>query len=84
MKMEIDIMLFRAAACTAAGLTIAGMAFTAGVGLGVAAVGGACLARQAMKKRRDSHSWKDDHHDTLPSADAMPDEGEAMPGANPA
>jgi hypothetical protein len=81
--MEID-MLFRAAACTAAGLTIAGMAFTAGVGLGVAAVGGACLARQAMKKRQASQSWKDDHHDNLPSADAMPDEGEPMPGINPA
>jgi hypothetical protein len=37
-----------------------------------------------MKKRQASQSWKDDPHDNLPSADAMPDEGEPMPGINPA
>ena len=75
-------MLLRAAA-TAAGLTIAGLAFTAGVGMGVAVAGGACLACKAMKKRQ---AWKEGHHDhhSVSAAEAMPDEGEPMPGASPA
>jgi hypothetical protein len=71
-------MLLRTAA-TAAGLTIAGMIFTAGVGVGAAAAGGAFLACKAMKKR---HSWKEHHHSGS-VAEAMPDEGEPIPGANP-
>ena len=73
-------MFMRAAAtATTAGMMFASFAFLTGVGVGVAAVGGACLARQAMKKR---NSWKDDSAG-VPAAEAMPDEGEAMAGANP-
>lgn len=76
-------MFMRAAATTAAAATTTGMivasfAFLTGIGVGAAAIGGACLARQAMKRR---NSWKDDT--TSMAAEAMPDEGEPMAGANP-
>ena len=79
-------MFMRAAATTAAaatttGMVVASFAFLTGLGLGAAAVGGACLARQAMKRR---NSWKDDTTSMpMPTTDPMPDEGEPMPGANP-
>lgn len=78
-------MFMRAAATTAAAATTTGMivasfAFLTGVGVGAAAIGGACLARQAMKRR---NSWRDDSSSSVSAADAMPDEGEATPGANP-
>ncbi|MBL6076756.1 hypothetical protein JMJ56_01980 [Belnapia sp. T18] len=77
-------MFMRAAATTAAaatttGMVVASFAFLTGLGLGAAAVGGACLARQAMKRR---NSWKDDTT-SMPTTEAMPDEGEPMAGANP-
>ena len=77
-------MFMRAAATTAAaatttGMVVASFAFLTGLGLGAAAVGGACLARQAMKRR---NSWKDDTA-SMPVTDPMPDEGEPMAGANP-
>lgn len=76
-------MFMRAAATTAAAATTTGMivasfAFLTGIGVGAAAIGGACLARQAMKRR---NSWKDDT--TSMAVEAMPDEGEPMAGANP-
>ncbi len=76
-------MFMRAAATTAAAATTTGMivasfAFLTGIGVGAAAIGGACLARQAMKRR---NSWRDDSTDM--AAEAMPDEGEPMAGANP-
>jgi hypothetical protein len=76
-------MFMRAAATTAAaatttGMVVASFAFLTGLGLGAAAVGGACLARQAMKRR---NSWRDDSSSM--AAEAMPDEGEPLPGANP-
>jgi hypothetical protein len=76
-------MFMRAAATTAAaatttGMVVASFAFLTGLGLGAAAVGGACLARQAMKRR---DSWRDDGASM--AAEAMPDEGEPTPGANP-
>lgn len=47
----------------------------AGVGVGAGIVGGACLARRAIKKRR---SWKDEG--AVSAAEpAMPDAGEAYP-----
>lgn len=55
---------------------IGGVAFTAGVGLGVAAVGGACLVRNQMKKRS---SWRDD---SMSSGMGLPDEP-PMPGDEP-
>ncbi|MBL6455150.1 hypothetical protein JMJ55_07425 [Belnapia sp. T6] len=75
-------MFMRAAAtATTAGMVFASLAFLTGVGVGAAAIGGACLARQAMKQR---NSWRDEDAGASVSAtDAMPDEGEAMPGANP-
>lgn len=49
--------------------------FLAGVGVGAGIVGGACLARRAIKKRR---SWKDEG--AVSAAEpAMPDAGEAYP-----
>lgn len=68
-------MLIRAAA--AAGLTLAGLAFTAGVGTGAALVGGACLARRALKKRGD---WQDDKA-SVSAADTLPEDGDALPSA---
>jgi hypothetical protein len=78
-------MFMRAAATTAAAATTTGMivasfAFLTGIGVGAAAIGGACLARQAMKRR---NSWKDDTSSMMPAAETMPDEGEPMAGANP-
>jgi hypothetical protein len=69
-------MLLRAAA-TAAGMTIAGLAFTAGVGAGAALVGGACLARRAMKKR---NAWKEDKA-SVSAADTLADDGDMLPSA---
>jgi hypothetical protein len=48
----------------------------AGAGVTLAAVGAACLARRAMKRRAD---WSPDHQDPA-AATAMPDEGEPHPG----
>lgn len=51
--------------------------FLAGVGVGAGIVGGAVLARRAMKKRT---AWRDE--DSVAAAGdtpAMPDEGEAYP-----
>lgn len=48
--------------------------FLAGVGVGAGIVGGACLARRAIKKRQ---SWKDEGE--VAAAPAMPDAGEAYP-----
>ena len=78
-------MFMRAAATTAAAATTTGMvfaslAFLTGVGVGAAAIGGACLARRAMKQR---NSWKDDTSVSASDTMAMPDEGEPMAGANP-
>lgn len=49
--------------------------FLAGIGVGAAVVGGACLARQAMRRRT---AWRDEG-DAMPAAadPAMPDEGAA-------
>ena len=52
-------MLMRGAAMMATGVMMTGLAFAAGLGLGAAAVGGACLARQAMRRRSE---WRDEHH----------------------
>jgi hypothetical protein len=49
--------------------------FLAGVGVGAGIVGGACLARRALKKRT---AWKDDGEISA-AEPAMPDEGEAYP-----
>jgi hypothetical protein len=69
-----------------AGTAMGGMAvlagigpFLAGVGVGAGIVGGACLARRAMRKRSE---WREDHGDVA-AADVLPDEGEPLPGANP-
>ncbi len=54
---------------------------TAGFGLGVATVGAACLARRAMRHRRD---W----HDPIPAeagpVGPQPGDDEPHPGLNPA
>ena len=71
--------MFLRTAATTIGMTMAGAVFTAGVGVGMAAVGAACLARRAMKQRR---GWRDEP-DTLSAAEATPDEGQPIPGANP-
>jgi hypothetical protein len=74
-----------------AGTAMGGMAvlagigpFLAGIGVGAGIVGGACLARRAMKKRSE---WRDDHGHAAAAAagaeDALPDEGEPLAGANP-
>ncbi|GGC42674.1 hypothetical protein GCM10011504_21400 [Siccirubricoccus deserti] len=74
-----------------AGTAMGGMAvlagigpFLAGVGVGAGIVGGACLARQAMRKRSE---WREDHGNVaaadVAAADTLPDEGEPLPGANP-
>ena len=68
-----------AAAATTTGMIVASFAFLTGIGVGAAAIGGACLARQAMKRR---NSWKDDSA-SMSVTEAMPDEGEPMAGANP-
>ncbi|CAA9234702.1 MAG: hypothetical protein AVDCRST_MAG27-2190 [uncultured Craurococcus sp.] len=68
-----------AAAATTTGMIVASFAFLTGIGVGAAAIGGACLARQAMKRR---NSWKDDTA-SMSVTEAMPDEGEPMAGANP-
>lgn len=49
--------------------------FLAGIGVGAGIVGGACLARRALKQRR---AWKDDAEVTAADP-AMPAEGEAYP-----
>ena len=62
----------------AAGLAAAGP-FVAGIGTGVALVGGACLVRKAMRRRtgwRD-HDAPEGHHEAEPFV--APDEGEAGP-----
>jgi hypothetical protein len=68
-----------------AGTAMGGMAvlagvgpFLAGIGIGAGIVGGACLARKAMKKRS---GWRDDH--AVATSDDLPDDGEALPAANP-
>ncbi len=66
-----------AAAATTTGMIVASFAFLTGIGVGAAAIGGACLARQAMKRR---NSWKDDTSSMMP-ADPMPDEGDATANA---
>ena len=68
-----------AAAATTTGMIVASFAFLTGIGVGAAAIGGACLARQAMKRR---NNWKDDAA-SMSVTEAMPDEGEPMAGANP-
>jgi hypothetical protein len=68
----------------ATGMMMTGMAFVAGLGLGAAAVGGACLARKAMKRRSE---WRDDHHHPMPSdttGAAMHGDDPTQPGAMPA
>lgn len=57
-------MLMRCGPMAMTGATLGGMAmlasvgpFLAGLGVGAAVVGGACLARRAMKQRT---SWRDD------------------------
>ena len=75
-------MLMRGAtAMMATGMMMTGLAFMAGVGLGAAAVGGACLARQAMKRRSE---WQDDSHAMPPAASPMAGDDLAQPGAMPA
>jgi hypothetical protein len=71
-----------AMAGTAAGglAVLAGIGpFLAGIGLGAGIVGGACLARKAMKRRS---GWRDDPAAAAAAPD-LPDEGEALPAANP-
>jgi hypothetical protein len=70
----------------AGGMMMTSMAFMAGIGLGLglgaAAVGGACLARQAMKRRNE---WRDDHHSTTLATDPpLPGDDLSQPGAMPA
>ncbi|MBX6741088.1 MAG: hypothetical protein IRY87_03455 [Acetobacteraceae bacterium] len=67
--------------CTAmaTGVMISGLAFATGVGVGAAAVGGACLAYKAVKRRS---RWRDEDRampshtpnpgDDLASTEAMP------------
>jgi hypothetical protein len=69
-----------------AGTAMGGMAvlagigpFLAGIGVGAGIVGGACLARRAMRKRSE---WREDRGDVA-ATDTLPDEGEPLPGANP-
>ena len=50
--------------------------FLAGIGVGAGIVGGACLARRALKRRS---AWKDEDMVAAASEPAMPDEGEAYP-----
>lgn len=50
--------------------------FLAGVGVGAGIVGGACLARRALKQRR---AWKDEGEVGTASEASMPDQGEAYP-----
>ncbi len=63
--------MFLRSTAMATAVTLGGAAFIAGVatgaGLGLAAVGTACLARRAMKRRRD---WGKD--------DSAPDDGAAI------
>ena len=68
-----------------AGTAMGGMAvlagvgpFLAGIGVGAGIVGGAILARKAMGRRS---GWRDEPG--APTADDLPDEGEALPAANP-
>ncbi|MCO6416418.1 hypothetical protein JYK14_09590 [Siccirubricoccus sp. KC 17139] len=49
--------------------------FLAGIGVGAGIVGGACLARRAMRKRSE---WRDEPASDLPPPEAMPDEGVPM------
>jgi len=70
---------------TMAGTAMGGMAmlagvgpFLAGIGVGAGIVGGAYLARKAMNRRS---GWRDDPIDSV--AGDLPDEGEALPAANP-
>lgn len=67
------------AAATMGGMMMLAAAgpFLAGVGVGAGILGGACLARRAMKKRT---AWRDE--DSVAAAEAsprMPDEGEPYP-----
>ena len=55
-------MLLRCATM-ATGVMMTGVAFAAGLGLGAAAVGGACLARRAMKQRSQ---WRDEDRAMAP------------------
>jgi hypothetical protein len=66
------------AAATMGGMAMLAAAgpFMAGLGVGAALVGGACLARQVMKRRT---SWRDDALDRGADAAMMPDEGETRP-----
>ncbi len=51
--------------------------FLAGMGVGAAVVGGACLARRAMRQRT---GWRDEGTGAgLASEPMMPDEGESRP-----
>lgn len=58
--------------------------FLAGVGVGAALVGGACLARRALRHRT---AWRDDRHGaaaaTMADEPPMPDEGEPLPAGAP-
>jgi ABC-type nickel/cobalt efflux system permease component RcnA len=72
-------MLLRCATM-ATGVMMTGVAFAAGLGLGVAAVGGACLARRAMKQRSQ---WRDEDRAMAPDAPMQRDDlgvSDAMPG----
>jgi len=73
------------AATTMGGVALlAGLApFLAGLGVGAAVMGGACMARDAMRKRT---AWRDDplSGSAGPSGRTeMPDEGDAAAGAAP-
>jgi TctA family transporter len=75
-------MFLRTAAMTTA-VTLSGAAFVAGaaagLGLGLASVGAACLARRAMKRRG---KWGKDEHEEIVASLAANDE--PHPGSAPA
>jgi hypothetical protein len=66
----------RAAAMGGVMLLAAAGPFLAGIGVGAGIVGGACLARRALKRRS---GWKDDSAVDTAAEAAVSDAGEAYP-----
>ncbi|MBX9697987.1 MAG: hypothetical protein K2X74_01065 [Acetobacteraceae bacterium] len=65
------------AAATMGGVALLAAApFLAGVGVGAALVGGAAVARKAMRRRS---AWRDEGSVTAVDEPMMPDEGEPRP-----